>query len=173
MCLCSDKYITFNQSNCNIVQLTENNNNNKSQQWHIVSIGNNYEIISEFNGKLLEVFGSETICGASITTSERSGELNQQFKFVITKKTLPPPPEPQLLPPQAQQKNPPLHPPIYFPIPSFQYPYSDRNSIVDALRSIGVDSSLHYRAIIGQRNRIPGRAGQPDFNVRMLNLLED
>ena len=173
MCLCSDKYITFDQSNCNIIQLTENNN--KNQQWHIVSLGNNYEIISEFNGKLLDVFGGDTSCGASLTTGERSGELNQQFKFVTTTKTLPPPPppKPQPVPPQPKQQNPPPPPPVsYFPIPNFHHPYSDRNSIVDALRSIGVDSSLHYRAIIGQRNRIPGRAGQPDFNVRMLNLLK-
>ena len=172
MCLCSDKYITFDQSNCNIIQLTENNN--KNQQWHIVSLGNNYEIISEFNGKLLDVFGGDTSCGASLTTCERSGVLNQQFKFVTTTKTLPPPPQPkpQPLPPQPIQQNP-LPPPVsYFPIPNFHHPYSDRNSIVDALRSIGVDSSLHYRAIIGQRNGIPGRAGQPDFNLRMLNLLK-
>ena len=170
MCLCSDKYITFNQSDCNIVQLSENNN--KNQQWHIVSIGSNYEIISESNGKLLDVFGTDTNSGASMTTSERSGELNQQFKFVITKKTLPPlPPEPQ--PPQVQQQIPPPPPSIYFPIPSFQYPYSDRNSIVDALRSIGVDSSLKYRALIGQRNWIPERAGHPNFNRRMLILLKE
>ena len=117
------------------------------------------------------MFGSETICGACITTLERSGELNQQFKFVITKKTLPPlPPEPQ--PPQVQQQIPPPPPSIYFPIPSFQYPYSDRNSIVDALKSIGVDSSLKYRALIGQTNGIPGRVGNADFNVKMLNLLK-
>ena len=173
MCLCSDKYITFNQSNCKIVQLTENNNN-KNQQWHIVSIGNNYEIISESNGKLLDVFASETICGASITTWERSGELNQQFKFVTTTKTLPPPPppEPQPLPPQVQQQNPPPPPVSYFPIPNFHHPYSDRNSIKDALESIGVDSSLQYRALIGQRNGIPGKAGNEDFNIKMLKLLK-
>ena len=173
MCLCSDKYITFNQSNCKIVQLTENNNN-KNQQWHIVSIGNNYEIISESNGKLLDVFGSQTICGASITTWERSGELNQQFKFVTTTKTIPPPPppEPQPLPPQVQQQNPPPPPVSYFQIPNFHHPYSDRNSIVDALKSIGVDPSKQYRALIGQKNGIPGKAGNADFNVKMLNLLK-
>ena len=159
MCLCSDKYITFNQSNCNIVQLTENINN-KNQQWHIVSIGNNYEIISESNGKLLDIFGSETICGACITTWERSGELNQQFKFVTTTKTLPPPP-------------PPPPPPVsYFPIPNFHHPYPDPNSIIDALKSIGVDWSLQYRALIGQKNGIPGKAGNADFNEKMLNLLK-
>ena len=170
MCLCSDKYITFDQSNCITVQLTENNNNNKNQQWHIVSIGNNYEIISESNGKLLHVFGADTNSGASITTLERSGELNQQFKFVTTTKTLPPPPppEPQPLPPDPL---PPI-PVSYFPIPNFHYPYSDRNSIVDALKSIGVDPSKQYRALIGQTNGIPGRVGNADFNVKMLNLLK-
>ena len=64
MCLCSDKYITFNQSNMKIVQLAENNN--KNQQWHIISQGNNYEIISEFNGKLMDVFGGGSSCGACI-----------------------------------------------------------------------------------------------------------
>ena len=155
MCLCSDKYITFNQSNMKIVQLAENNN--KNQQWHIISQGNNYEIISEFNGKLMDVFGGGTSCGACIAISERSGELHQQFKFVTTTKTLPPPPPP---------------PVNYFPIPNFHHPFSDRNSIVDALKSIGVDSSLNYRAVIGQRNGIHGSAGQPDFNIRMLNLLK-
>ena len=173
MCLCSDKYITFNQSNMNIVQLTENNN--KNQQWHIVSHGNNYEIISEFNGKLMDVFGGDTSCCACITTSERSGKLHQQFKFVTTTKTLPPtpPPKPQPSPPQVQQQAPPPPPPVrYFPIPNFHHPFPDSNSILDALKSIGVDSSLHNRDVIGQRNGIPGRAGQPDFNVRMLNLLK-
>ena len=167
MCLCSDKYISFDQSSYNIVQLAKNNN--KNQQWHIISIGNNYEIISELDGKLMDVFGGDTSCGACITTSERNGDLNQQFKFVITTKTPPPPP-----PPQTQHIPSPVPPPpvSYFPIPNFHHPYSDRNSIVDALKSIGVDSSLQYRALIGQRNGIPGRAGQPNFNVSMLNLLK-
>ena len=65
------------------------------------------------------------------------------------------------------------HPQVsYFPIPNFHHPYSDRNSIVDALKSIGVDSSLQYRAKIGARNGIPGRAGQPSYNTHMLNLLK-
>ena len=99
--------------------------------------------------------------------------MHQQFKFVTTTKTLPPPPpKPQPSPPQVQQQAPPPPPVSYFPIPNFHHPYSDRNSIVDALKSIGVDSSLQYRALIGQRNGIPGRAGQFDFNVRMLNLLK-
>ena len=32
-CLCSDKFLTFNQSNNNIIQFTENNNSN--QKLHI------------------------------------------------------------------------------------------------------------------------------------------
>ena len=169
MCLCSDKYISFDQYNYNIVQLTKNNN--KNQQWHIISIGNNYEIISESNGKLMDIFGGDTSCGAFITTSERTGELNQQFKFVTTTKTPPPSSAPQ---PQSQPIPSPVPPPpvSYFPIPNFHHPYSDRNSIVDALKSIGVNSSLQYRILIGQRNGIPGRPGQCDFNIRMLNLLK-
>ena len=65
------------------------------------------------------------------------------------------------------------HPQVsYFPIPNFHHPYSDRNSIVDALKSIRVDPSLQYRAQIGERNGIPGRAGQASFNINMLNLLK-
>ena len=168
-CLCSDKFLTFNQSNNNIIQFTENNNS--SQQWHIVSEGNNYEIISELNGKLMDVSGNEARCGAWIITWERTGGLNQKFKFVSTSKTLPPPPPPPQ--PPAPVPVPVPQPQVsYFPPPNFRHPYSNPNSIVDALKSIGVDSSLGYRAVIGQRNGIPGRAGQPDYNLRMLALLK-
>ena len=47
-CLCSDKYINVNQSNYQINQLRGNNSPN--QHLHIVSAGNDYEIISELNG---------------------------------------------------------------------------------------------------------------------------
>jgi len=60
----------------------------------------------------------------------------------------------------------------YFPLPNFHHPYSDRNSIKDALESIGVDSSLQYRAIIGAGNGIPGQEGQDNFNIHILNLLK-
>jgi hypothetical protein len=149
-CLCSDKFITYNESTNTLVQFSENNN--KAQQWHIVPIEDRYEIISEVNGKLIDVFGSQTECGADIVTLERNGGLNQQFNLVSTTKTIP-------------------HV-SYFPIPNFHHPFSDRNSIVDALKSIGVDSSLQYRAKIGARNGIPGRAGQASYNTHMLNLLK-
>ena len=149
-CLCSDKFITYNESTNTLVQFSENNN--KTQQWHILPIEDRYEIISEVNGKLIDVFGSQTECGADIVTLERNGGLNQQFNLVITTKTIP-------------------HV-SYFPIPNFHHPFSDRNSIVDALKSIGVNPSLQYRAQIGARNGIPGRAGQPSYNIHMLNLLK-
>lgn len=168
-CLCSDKFITFNQSNNNIIQFTESNNSN--QQWHIISIGNYYEIISEVNEKLMDVSGNDTKCGAWIITKERTGGLNQQFNFVSTSKTLPPPPPPPQ-PPAPKPIPPPVPPVSYFPPPNFRHPFSNPNSIVDALKSIGVDSSLGYRAVIGQRNGIPGRVGQPDYNLRMLALLK-
>ena len=169
-CLCSDKFITRNDSTNTLVQFSEKNN--KSQQWHIVPKEDRYEIISEFNGKLIDVYGSQTECGADIVTLERNGGLNQQFNLVSTTKTIPPPPPP----PKEEIKMgggcvP--HPQVsYFPIPNFHHPYSDRNSIVDALKSIGVDSSLQYRAKIGARNGIPGRAGQASYNTHMLNLLK-
>ena len=163
-CLCSDKFITRNESTNTLVQFSEKNN--KTQQWHIVSIEDRYEIISEFNGKLIDVYGSQTECGADIVTSERDGGLNQQFNFVSTTKTIPPQPKEEI-------KIDDPHPQVsYFPIPNFHHPYSDRNSIVDALKSIGVDPSLQYRAKIGARNGIPGMAGQASFNINMLNLLK-
>ena len=166
-CLCSDKYITFNQQDNNIVQFAENNNAN--QQWHIVSIENNYEIISELNGKLMDVSGNEEKNGTKIVIKERTGGLNQQFKFIFTQKTLPPPP-PQPQPPipfqqtQAQVS--------YFPPPNFSNPKWNPLSIVDALKSINENPSLSHRSIIGQKNGIPGKVGTADYNIRMLSLLK-
>ena len=163
-CLCSDKFITYDESEKKIIQFS--NNNSKNQQWHIISSINNYEIISELNGKNMDVYNVGTNSGTKITTCEKNYGLNQQFKFETTIPTPPPLPTPPPIPD-------PVPPVSYFPVPNFHHPYSDRNSIVDALKSIGVDSSLHYRTIIGQINGISGRPGQPSYNVQMLNLLKN
>ena len=85
-----------------------------------------------------------------------------------------PPPPPQPRPPApAPAPQPQPQPSVsYFPPPNFHHPYTNQVSIVDALKSIGVDSSLHYRTIIGQRNGIPGKPGSPAYNTTMLNILK-
>ena len=172
-CLCSDKYINVNQSNYQINQLRGNNSPN--QHWHIVSAGNDYEIISELNGnkKNLDVSGGGTSNGTDIILHPKNGGANQRFKFVSTTKT-PPPPPPQPLPPAPAPAPAPAPTPqvSYFPPPNFHHPYTNQVSIVDALKSIGVNSSLSYRIVIGQRNGIPGKPGSPDYNTRMLNILK-
>jgi len=55
----------------------------------------------------------------------------------------------------------------YFPA----CPYGG-GSIVDGLKSIGVDSSYGYRCNIAARNGIGGYRGAPNQNVHMLNLLK-
>ena len=100
----------------------------------------------------------------------KTGEKNQHFRLVSTQKTLPPPPPP---PPDPPVPVPPVPQEVRcFPKPTFRHPYTDRNSIVDALKSIGVNSSIQYRTAIGQRNGIPGRPGSRPYNIRMLNLLK-
>ena len=169
-CICSDKYINVNQSNYQINQLSENNSPN--QKWHIISSGNSYEIISELNAekKYLTVSGGGTSNGTDIILFSKTGEKNQHFRLVSTQKTLPPPPPP---PPDPPVPVPPVPQEVRcFPKPTFCHPYTDRNSIVDALKSIGVNSSIQYRTAIGQRNGIPGRPGSRPYNIRMLNLLK-
>ena len=60
----------------------------------------------------------------------------------------------------------------YFPIPNFNGASSNQFSIVDALRSVGYDSSKNYRLKIGQRNNIPGTPFTPQYNMIMLNLMK-
>ena len=55
----------------------------------------------------------------------------------------------------------------YFPIPNY-----GGGSIVDALKSIGVNSSYNYRCSIAARNGIGGYTGRPDQNIYMLKLLK-
>lgn len=56
----------------------------------------------------------------------------------------------------------------FFPIPNYQ-----GCSIVDALHSIGFESSFNYRKVIANFNRIGGGnyCGKPDENLEMLRLL--
>ena len=54
----------------------------------------------------------------------------------------------------------------------FPRPNYNGGSIVDGLKSIGVDSSYGYRCSIAARNGIGGYRGRPNENVHMLNLLK-
>ena len=66
----------------------------------------------------------------------------------------------------------------YFKKPLFHGEFNDQDSIVDALKSIGEESSFEYRAIIANINRIVN--GIQDYksennkieNIKMLNLLK-
>ena len=147
--------------------------NNKNQQWHIINTDEGYyEIILEKNNNLMGIDGENANDGVKILCKEKNGKTNQKFNFEATSKTLPPPPTP---PPQKQNPPSPTPPPQvrYFPIPDFHSPYNDRNSIVDALKSIGVDSSRDYRKRIGDRNGIPYAPFTPAYNTHMLNLLKE
>lgn len=46
------------------------------------------------------------------------------------------------------------------------------NSIVDALKQIGVDSSFEHRKKIAERNNITNYRGTPEQNTKLLNLLK-
>ena len=46
------------------------------------------------------------------------------------------------------------------------------NSIVDALKQIGVDSSFEHRKRIAERNNITNYRGTPEQNIKLLNLLK-
>ena len=61
----------------------------------------------------------------------------------------------------------------HFPKPDFHHPYSDPNSIVDALGSIGVDNTGEYRTMIGNRNGIPGAPLSPQYNIEMLRRIKE
>jgi hypothetical protein len=136
--------------------------NNEQQQWHIVSVGDYYEIISKLNKKLLGISG-QVQDNIQMELLDRNNESNHLFEFKATTKNLPQPQQPPPPPPPSV---------VYFPIPDFHYPYTDRNSIVDALKSIGVDHRINYRIIIGNRNGIQGNPGSPSYNLAMLALLK-
>ena len=140
MCLCSNKLLTVNsKDNNNIVQYDEKKGIN--QQWHIARIDDNYEIISEYNGYLMDVTDKEDNNFTNISCKPKTGELNQQFKFnkVVFQ---------------------------YFPKPLYS-----GNSIVDALKAINVDSSQNYRRKIAAVNEIENYNFLPEENRKMLKLL--
>jgi hypothetical protein len=150
-CLCSNKALTVNyKDNNNIVQFKDHHGN--SQQWHIVSVGNNYEIISEYNDILWEVNGDNI--GSNISCKPRTGELNQQFEFKMVQ-TLN---EPKL---KNELKS------NYFKSTLY-----DGVSIVEGLTSIGCDSSYDYRCKIAEANKIESYKGTAEQNIYMLNLLK-
>ena len=62
--------------------------------------------------------------------------------------------------------------PIQPQVACFQRPNYNGCSIVDALKSIGANSSYNYRATIASRNGITGYVGSPEQNTYMLNLLK-
>jgi hypothetical protein len=151
-CLCSNKVLTVNyKDNNNIVQYEKHHGN--SQQWHIVSVGNNYEIISEYNELLLEV-NSDSI-GSNISCKPRTGELNQQFEFKIVQTVN----EPKF--------NIQLNPNYFKPTPY------DGVSIIEGLNSIGCDGSYEYRCKIAKANKIESYEGTAEQNTYMLNLLKE
>ena len=153
-CLCSNKFLSVDcKNNFNIVQYEENYKIN--QQWHIVLRDNySYEIISEIKGNLMNVDGYGDSSGTNISCQKGTGKLNQQFQFEI-------PPTPEGI--------------KYFKKPLFHGQYSNQNSIVDGLKSIGEDSSLDYRTKIALKNGIQEYNIDDNVkeNLEMIKLLKD
>ena len=153
-CLCSNKFLSVDcKNNFNIVQYEENYKIN--QKWHIVLRDNySYEIISEINGYLMNVDGYGDSSGTNISCQKGTGKLNQQFQFEI-------PPTPEGI--------------KYFKKPLFHGQYSNQNSIVDGLKSIGEDSSLDYRTKIALKNGIQEYNIDDNVkeNLEMIKLLKD
>ena len=127
------------------------NGNYLQAQWHVVfSDDNNYEIISEFNGKYLGLMNNvQANNGNRISCIGKDDSNSINYKFIF---------EPVF---------------THFPKPDFHHPYSDPNSIVDALGSIGVDNTGEYRTMIGNRNGIPGAPLSPQYNIEMLRRIKE
>ena len=152
-CLCSNKVLTVDfTNNDNIYQFKEHHGN--AQQWHIVSVGENYEIVSELNGKLLGV--NDNSLDSSLSCKQRTGEINQQFEFKNTSQLQ-----------TSSQSNPQPQNNIYFP----RTPYKGV-SIADGLQAIGYDNSYRYRSRIAEVNEIQNYRGTPEQNIEMLRLLK-
>ena len=98
-----------------------------------------------------------------VEVSNKNNESNNIFEFKATANNQPIP---------SSQTSQTLSNVKYFPIPDFHDPYTNRNSIVDALKSIGVDGSLSYRITIANRNGIQEKPGTPSFNLALLALLK-
>ena len=165
-CIADDcpKYLT-----CDIKNIYPNDKTHgKNQQWHIViTEDNNYDIICEANSYYMNVEEGNNN-GTKIKCNNKTGKSNQRFNFESTTKTPPPPPPRPPEPPRPPQ------PPVrYFPRPNFHGIYNDRNSIVDALRSVGFPSDKSYRRIIGDINHVPGVPFSPEYNTYLLNLMKE
>lgn len=142
-CLCSNKFLTVDFEN-NYNIVQYEENNGCNQQWHIVDIGEGkYEIISEI-GFLMDVNGNGNNSFTNVSCRNRNGGLNQKFIFIPTSMIQ------------------------YFERPS----YID-GSIVDALKSINVDSSKSYREQIANANDIKNYKGEPFQNILMLKKLKN
>ena len=145
-----------------IIFLSEENDD-KNQEWHIEKTdGNNYEIISELNKYVMTIDEQNIFNGAKVFCEEKKGMQNQ--KFILTALSIYSEPE------ESKEI---ISPISYFPKPNWHHPFTNQISIVDALKSIGVNSSQAYRKIIGDRNGIPGRPFSPAYNTYMLNLMKE
>ena len=153
--LYSNKFLSIDYANNNNIILLDKHFGN-TQQWHIVSKDDGYEIISELNGFLMDINENNNLTSI-ISCKPKSGKLNQlfQFKFSI------PSSQTQLTKPQS------LSSIQYFIRVSY-----DGVSIADALHSIGIDNSFNYRKKIAEKNKIEGYSGTPNQNIYMLNLLK-
>ena len=155
--LCSNKLLTVDYNNHNkIIQLKKHYGND--QQWHIVSVGDNYEIISELNGYLMDI--NENNNNINISCKPKTGELSQQFEFKIDV------PSPDTKPGTGSIQN--NEKCIYFPKSNYT-----GCSIVEALNLLGINSSYQYRAEIAKKNKIEGYQGKPQQNLYMLQLLKE
>ena len=145
-----------------IIFLSEENDN-KNQEWHIEKTGgDNYEIISELNKYVMTIDEQNIFNGAKVFCEEKKRIQNQ--KFILTALSIYSKPE---------ENEEIIYPISYFPKPNWHIPYNNQISIVDALKSIGVDSSQAYRRIIGYRNNIPGTPFSAAYNEHMLNLMKE
>lgn len=142
-CLCSNKFLTVDFEN-NYNIVQYEENNGCNQQWHIVDIGEGkYEIISEI-GFLMDVNGNGNNSFTNVSCRNRNGGLNQKFIFIPTSM-----------------------------IQYFERPSYIGGSIVDALKSINVDSSYSYREQIANANDIKNYKGEPFQNILMLKKLKN
>ena len=155
----SNKFLTVDyNNNNNIIQFKKHYGNN--QQWHIVSVGDNYEIISELNGYCMDISENNNNLGTNISCKPKTGELGQQFELKID---IPSPDSKSGIETiQTKEKN------LYFPKTSYT-----GCSIVEALNLLEINSSYQFRAEIAKKNKIEGYKGTPQQNLYMLKLLKE
>lgn len=141
--LCSNKYLTVDyENNFNVVQFKENQGS--IQYWHIVNQGGGkYEIISEFNGYLMDVYNNGNQSCTNVFCYPRNGGLNQKFIFMSTKN-----------------------------IKYFEKSSYTGVSIEDALKELVGDGSYQFRERIAKANDINNYTGKPSENTEMLEKLK-